>query len=139
MGYQLSYSNVLNDGDWGDLLKPIIKEGIPHKIKYKGYRDAFYRYRRAIKVMLGSDDEGEDDLLGALVQVGDEAYLMEVIAPSVVNLQAILSRIRIINEQYKQQADFASITLSNFAIEPIRGKYLATCTVMARKASGDQT
>jgi len=133
MDFVLSYTQVLFDGNWGKVGRPVIEELLAYKDKYRG---SFYNQRRAVRVSLFGDDAGEADV-DFFLEVGQESYSIEMILPTIIELRKVIDKIRDINRKYKQEEDYASIDLTNIKIENRKGKYYCTGMVQAVKASED--
>jgi len=128
-----SYSQVLYDGNWGTVSRPIIKELLAFKDKYRG---SFFNLRRAIRIGMIEDEAGELEL-DYFLEVGAETFSLEILLPTITDVKNVLDQIRKINRAYKQEADYAAVEISNVKIENRKGRYYSTCIVKAIKASED--
>ena len=133
MTFHLSYANVLYDGDWGTVERPIIRELLSYSDKYVG---GFYYLRRAIRISIVGVDTGEADL-EFFLELGVETFSFELLSPTISDAKLLLAQIQSINRTYKQEDDFASVELANVKIEYRKGMYYCTGIVRATKASED--
>jgi len=132
-GFIYNYTSVLFDGDWGDIERPKIVELSATKARFKGERDRFFNFRRAIRIKYAMDEVTDLDT-EIYMEMGMDVYPLELIAPTIQDMQAIIGKIRDINRVYRRENDFAAVEITGFTVKTVKGKYYGTCAVSATKA-----